>query len=72
MTKLFSSPGATEAERQFMLPSTPHLVLEVDNDGTVRLCDTPHPETQPDMKADVKFKLDQEFKFEPRGHCLQV
>ena len=54
-----------------MLSSTPKFILKADGE-TIKTTTIPHPNTEPDLRADVEFKLGEEYVFEPREHVLKV
>ena len=54
-----------------MLSSTPRFILKADGE-TIKTTTIPHPNTEPDLRADVEFKLGEEYVFEPREHVLKV
>ena len=54
-----------------MLSSTPKFTLSVDGE-TIKTTTIPYPNSSPDVKADVEFKIGEEYTFEPRDHILNV
>ena len=54
-----------------MLSSTPKFILTAEGE-TIKTTTIPHPNMDPDLKADVEFKLGEEYVFEPREHILKV
>ena len=63
--------GALEEEKQYLLNCQPEIQFEVKGE-TITITYTQNPSSQPDVKADVSFKLGEEFEFQPEGHLLQV
>lgn len=54
-----------------MLSSTPKFILTTEGE-TIKTTTIPHPNSAPDIKADVEFKIGEEYVFEPRDHVLKV
>lgn len=71
LPNFFDAVGATDAEKEYMLTSTPKMTFEIDGD-LIKTQNTPHPTTSPDVTAMCDFKLNKEFTFEPKGVLLQI
>lgn len=71
MPPFYDAVGAQTEEKDFMLTTTPIVTYAVYGD-TIHICTIPHPETNPDIKAEVDFKLGQEFNIDVFEHTLKV
>ena len=54
-----------------MTSSKPKFILCVDGE-TIKTTTIPNPNSEPDLKAEVEFRLEEEYTFEPRDHILNV